>query len=171
MLEVHTVESSMNVVTKWRRVCSPSDTMSMPACSWSRSTSRTASRLPSARAGPSSLHGAHSASGSASQPGLGRLPAIVVRSVVFIGVPGSSSSRAGIVCCAARGAQESRGELPSSGAKRLTLGRVAAYLSPSRSAGPTIATQPRNLMQILYADHDYPDIDLEREIFAPRLSI
>ena len=36
---------SMNVVTKCRRVCSPSVTMSMPACSWSRSTSRTASRL------------------------------------------------------------------------------------------------------------------------------
>ena len=26
-------------------------------------------------------------------------------------------------------------------------------------------------MQILYADHDYPDIDLEREIFASALDL
>src|SRR5258706_11852356 len=52
--------------------------MSMPAFSCRASTRRTASRLPSARASPSSFHGAHSFSGSASHDGLGRLPAIVV---------------------------------------------------------------------------------------------
>ena len=62
----------MNVVTKCRRVCSPSVTMSMPACSWSRSASRTASRLPSASASPSSRHGAQSALGSREPRGLGQ---------------------------------------------------------------------------------------------------
>ena len=76
----------MNVVTKCRRVCSPSLTMSMPASSWSRRTSRTASRLPSASASPSSCHGAHSSLGVASQDGLGRLPAIVVCRSLVIGV-------------------------------------------------------------------------------------
>jgi len=39
----------MNVVTKCLRVCSPSVTMSMPAASWSASSRRMASRLPSSR--------------------------------------------------------------------------------------------------------------------------
>ena len=78
----------MKVVTKWRRVCSPSVTMSMPACSWSRSTSRTASRLPSASASPSSSQGAQSCRGGHSQAGFGRLPAIVVCRERFIGVLG-----------------------------------------------------------------------------------
>src|SRR2546427_10841283 len=69
---------SMNVVTKCLRVCSPSVTMSMPAVSWSASSRRMASRLPSSRRSPSRSHGAQSFFGSASQPGLGRLPAMVV---------------------------------------------------------------------------------------------
>src|SRR6266849_3345040 len=69
---------SMNVVTKCLRVCSPSVTMSMPAASWSESTRRKASHLPSSRRSPSRSQGAQSFLGSASQPGLGRLPAMVV---------------------------------------------------------------------------------------------
>src|SRR2546422_578559 len=69
---------SMNVVTKCLRVCSPSVTISMPAASWSASSRRMASRLPSSRRSPSRSHGAQSFFGSASQPGLGRLPAMVV---------------------------------------------------------------------------------------------
>src|SRR3989441_4412523 len=69
---------SMNVVTKCLRVCSPSVTISMPAASWSASKRRMASRLPSSRRSPSRSHGAQSFFGSASQPGLGRLPAMVV---------------------------------------------------------------------------------------------
>jgi hypothetical protein len=52
------------------------DTMSISASSWSRNTSRTASRLPSASSSPSSSHGAHSDFGVASHAGFGRLPAI-----------------------------------------------------------------------------------------------
>src|SRR6266853_6015086 len=69
---------SMNVVTKCLRVCSPSVTISMPASSWSASSRRIASRLPSSRRLPSRSQGAQSFLGSASQPGLGRLPAMVV---------------------------------------------------------------------------------------------
>src|SRR5258706_6749796 len=69
---------SMNVVTKCLRVCSPSVTISMPASSWSASSRRIASRLPSSRRSPSRSQGAQSFLGSASQPGLGRLPAMVV---------------------------------------------------------------------------------------------
>src|SRR5258708_6987565 len=69
---------SMKVVTKCRRVCSPSVTTSMPAVSWSASSRRMASRLPSSRRSPSRSHGAQSFLGSASQAGFGRLPAIVV---------------------------------------------------------------------------------------------
>src|SRR5437762_5581971 len=69
---------SMNVVTKCLRVCSPSVTMSMPAASWSASRRRMASRLPSSRRSPSRSQGAQSFFGSASQAGLGRLPAMVV---------------------------------------------------------------------------------------------
>src|SRR5712672_2044525 len=68
----------MNVVTKCLRVCSPSVTISMPAASWSASKRRMASRLPSSRSSPSRSQGAQSFFGSASQPGLGRLPAMVV---------------------------------------------------------------------------------------------
>src|SRR5690348_7755341 len=45
----------------------------------------------------------------------------------------------------------------------LTLLGDAAYLSPSRFASPGSALPP---MQILFADYDFPDIDLEREIFS-----
>src|SRR3989475_5946957 len=69
---------SMKVVTKCRRVCSPSVTISMPAVSWSASRRRMASRLPSSRRSPSRSQGAQSFLGSASQAGFGRLPAIVV---------------------------------------------------------------------------------------------
>src|SRR5881296_289020 len=72
--------ASRNPWTKCWRDCSPSVTMSMPAVSCSRSATNTASRLPSASAGPDRLHGAHNTPGFASHAGLGRLPAIVVRS-------------------------------------------------------------------------------------------
>src|ERR1700675_2872804 len=52
--------------------------MSIPADSWSASTRRIASRLPSSRAEPSRSQGAQSLPGSASHAGLGRLPAMVV---------------------------------------------------------------------------------------------
>src|SRR2546425_9296202 len=87
---------SMNVVTKCLRVCSPSVTISMPAASWSASSRRMASRLPSSRRSPSRSHGAQSFFGSASQPGLGRLPAMVVCSSKGLrarsDVPGSEAA-------------------------------------------------------------------------------
>ena len=46
----------------------------------------------------------------------------------------------------------------------LTLGRDAAYLSPS--AATCVALHHDSPMQILFADYDFPDIELEREIFA-----
>ena len=70
--EVDAVELLDEVVTKWRRVCSPSVTMSMPARSCSRSTRRTASRLPSARSSPSSFHGAQSVFGGREPGRLGQ---------------------------------------------------------------------------------------------------
>src|SRR2546430_3461030 len=69
---------SMKVVTKCRRVCSPSVTISIPAASWSASKRRMASRLPSSSRSPSRSQGAQSFFGSASQAGFGRLPAMVV---------------------------------------------------------------------------------------------
>src|SRR5256885_13775164 len=82
---------SMNVVTKCLRVCSPSVTMSMPAASWSASRRRMASRLPSSRSSPSRSQGAQSFFGSASQPGLGRLPAMVVCRIVILRAPPEES--------------------------------------------------------------------------------
>jgi len=46
----------------------------------------------------------------------------------------------------------------------LTLGRDAAYLSPS--AATCVALHHDSPMQILFADYDFPDIELEREIFS-----
>ena len=60
------------------RNCSPSVTVPMPASSCSLSQMSAASRLASSRAVPSSFHFGQSFSVSASQPGFGRLPAIVV---------------------------------------------------------------------------------------------
>ena len=67
--------------TKCWRACSPSLTMSIPASSCSFTANTVASRFASARASPSTRHGAHSTRGSASQDGFGRLPAIVVSSI------------------------------------------------------------------------------------------
>ena len=72
--------------TKCRRVCSPSVTMSMPACSCSRRARSTASRLPSSSGRPSSRQGAHSTFGGASHSGLGSLPAMVVGSMAEDGM-------------------------------------------------------------------------------------
>src|SRR4051812_40128443 len=76
----------MKLVTKWRRVCSPSVTMSMPALSWSATARRRASRLPRSSSSPCSSQGAQSFFGSASQAGFGRLPAMVVCSGACIGL-------------------------------------------------------------------------------------
>src|SRR4026207_914653 len=67
--------------TKCRRVCSPSVTMSMPACSCSRKARSTASRLPSSSERPSRRHGGGRGGGGGSHSGLGRLPAMVVSSM------------------------------------------------------------------------------------------
>src|SRR3569623_1082958 len=64
--------------TKCWRDISPSQTTSMPASSCSLSILSAASSLPCVRSAPSSRHFGHSLSGSASQDGLGRLPAMVV---------------------------------------------------------------------------------------------
>src|SRR6478672_10932828 len=65
--------------------------MSMPAFSSIATARRTASRLPSSSAAPSSFQGDQSFSGSASQEGLGRLPASVVpRRGNFMEVSGMS---------------------------------------------------------------------------------
>jgi hypothetical protein len=55
--------------------------MSMPAASCSLSATSTASRLASASSGPDRFQGAHSMRGFASHDGLGRLPAMVVKSM------------------------------------------------------------------------------------------
>src|SRR5215510_5615980 len=68
--------------TKCWRACSPSLTMSMPASSCALIASRVASRLASSSASPSSRQGAHSLLVSASQPGFGRLPAMVVSNIL-----------------------------------------------------------------------------------------
>src|SRR5580692_6252568 len=70
--------------TKCCRDCSPSVTMSMPASSCSLMAMRVASRLPASRSSPASRHGAHSLLGSASQDGLGRLPAMLVSNIFFL---------------------------------------------------------------------------------------
>src|SRR5262245_40086677 len=67
--------------TKCCRDCSPSATMSMPASSCALSQTRVASRFASASAWPSSFQRGHSLCVSASQPGFGRLPAIVVSNI------------------------------------------------------------------------------------------
>src|SRR2546428_10914410 len=63
------------------RDCSPSVTTSMPAVSCSLSAISTASRCAWASDSRGTRHGAQSFSGSASQDGLGRLPAMVVWSI------------------------------------------------------------------------------------------
>src|SRR5690606_18294725 len=75
---------SIKVVTKCWRVCSPSLIRSIPACNCSCKDKRSASFLPSTRSSPSSLQGDQSFSGSASQEGLGKLPAVEVGSNFFI---------------------------------------------------------------------------------------
>jgi hypothetical protein len=57
--------------------------MSMPASSWSFTARIVASIFACSSAGPATFHGAHRRSGSASHSGFGRLPAIVVRSMVL----------------------------------------------------------------------------------------
>ena len=148
----------MNVVTKWRRVCSPSVTMSMPACSWSKSASRTASRLPCASASPSSFQGAHSWLGSASQAGFGQ-------------AAGDGGGEERHDAQNATGAKDAR---PPSAA----LARSPSRSFPNRSGHLTTRRRPVRLAalrsrfclpmaRILYADNDYPDIDLERAMFEP----
>ncbi len=70
--------------TKCWRDCSPSVTMSRPASSCSFSHSSVASRLAFARSAPCAFHAGHSLLVSASQKGLGRLPAIVVSNMGFL---------------------------------------------------------------------------------------
>src|SRR4051812_22027697 len=67
--------------TKCWRDCSPSEAMSMPASSCSFSHSNVASRLAFSRSAPSARQVGQSLFVSASQPGLGRLPAMVVSSI------------------------------------------------------------------------------------------
>src|SRR6185369_486746 len=69
--------------TKCWRDCSPSVTMSMPASSCSLSQSRVASRFARSSSAPAPRHAGQSFFGSASHSGLGRLPAMVVFSMVF----------------------------------------------------------------------------------------
>ena len=70
----------MNVVTKCWRVCSPSLTISMPACCCSCKDKRKASCFASSSCSPSSFQGDQSFSGSANQDGFGKLPAVDVGS-------------------------------------------------------------------------------------------
>ena len=79
--------------TKCCRACSPSPTMSMPASSWIFTASNVASRLPSIRSLPSRRHGAHRRSGSASQAGFGKLPAMVVSNNMMM-IPARGLKRA-----------------------------------------------------------------------------
>ncbi len=108
--------------TKWRRVCSPSVTTSIPACSWSRSARSTASRCPSTSVSGGSRHGAHSVSGAASHAGLGRLPAMVVASTfVYLRPPGEDATHLRLggahgglgTLIATRGPREHRGNDPA----------------------------------------------------------
>ncbi len=157
---------STKVVTKWRRVCSPSVTMSMPARSWSRSTSRTASRQPSASASPSSSQGAHSRPGGASQAGLGRLPAIVVcRSLVMGELRGKGARGSGAGATArghARGSDD-YSRRPPAGPE---LVRPLDLPSPTKygcASAPSTAFPSPAMPRVLFADYDFPDIELERE--------
>src|SRR4051794_29037190 len=77
--------NSRNPCTKCWRDCSPSVTMSMPASSCSLSQSSVASRFARSSATPVPRHAGQSLFGSASHSGLGRLPAMVVFSMVFGG--------------------------------------------------------------------------------------
>src|SRR5258708_7699618 len=67
--------------TKCWRDCSPSHTMSRPASSWALIHSRVASALAWRSASPSARHWGQSLLVSASQAGLGRLPAIEVSNI------------------------------------------------------------------------------------------
>src|ERR1700722_18740662 len=69
---------SRNPCTKCWRACSPSVTMSMPACSCSFIASSVASRLARASSSPCDFQGAHNLLGSASHSGFGSEPAMVV---------------------------------------------------------------------------------------------
>src|SRR5215217_8956485 len=66
------------------RACSPSPTMSMPASSCSLTARIVASSFACSSSRPDNFHGAQSLSGSASQFGLGRPPAIVVLSMLIL---------------------------------------------------------------------------------------
>ena len=68
--------------TKCWRACSPSPITSRPRSSWVLTQSRVASDLASIRAAPSAFHCGQSFWVSASQAGLGRLPAIAVGKAV-----------------------------------------------------------------------------------------
>src|SRR5476649_164233 len=69
--------NSRKPCTKCWRDCSPSPTMSMPASSCNLIASSVASSLPASRSAPCRRHCGHNLSGSASQDGFGRLPAMV----------------------------------------------------------------------------------------------
>ncbi len=75
--------NSRKPCTKCWRDCSPSLTISRPACSCSLSQSSVASRLAAESSAPCARHGAQSLFGSASQAGFGRLPAMVVSNMAF----------------------------------------------------------------------------------------
>src|SRR6476620_3560096 len=67
--------------TKCCRDCSPSPTTSMPASSCTLSQSKVASALARSSSAPLDFHSGHSFSVSASQEGLGRLPAMAVSNI------------------------------------------------------------------------------------------
>src|SRR5258708_2148625 len=71
--------------TKCCRDCSPSPTVSMPASSCALTDSSVASRFASASSSPASFHCGHNLFCSASQAGLGRLPAIAVSNMAMWG--------------------------------------------------------------------------------------
>src|SRR3954470_17406443 len=71
--------------TKCCRDISPSVTVSMPASSCSLSASKVASALAAASSSPESFHCGHSLLVSASHDGFGRLPAMVVPNMRFLG--------------------------------------------------------------------------------------
>ncbi len=89
--------------TKCVRNCSPSVTISIPASSSALSHSAAARRLPANNSSPFSRQGAQSFSGSASQAGLGRLPAMLVSSMVVSPFIGSSVRRYCKLCHQTRG--------------------------------------------------------------------
>src|SRR5260221_219153 len=70
--------------TKCWRDCSPSVAMSMPASSCSFSQSSVASRFAFSRSAPCARQVGQSLLVSASQPGFGRLPAMVVLSIAIL---------------------------------------------------------------------------------------